>query len=345
MLHGGGEWARGAARLAAVCGVICLVGCGDREVTRGPARLTVVGKLGPVQVGLSVDENGNIALTSGLVPRIDVSLGPVGLEIGIEDSLQIVRERPYQLVVLRQDSSGNVERLVYDMGRDFELTFDRKDWVHQIKRENESVLVVVETLVPPHVVRVAGNTGGSSASSPGGGDGKAAGSEGQAAGEPMLRVEVSGSGNHVYFRNSREPARLGTFTVSRHGGSYWLRVFPGAVAWLRVTGDNNLIFVPASVRVQYNDEGRSNFVVPDFAPAQAAYAERAPVAPDRERSERWEGPRERDAYGRPPLWREHPGPPFQPRPNWGRPSANSWAIPGTHRFHSGGWRPSGPHHG
>jgi hypothetical protein len=60
----------------------------------------------------------------GLAPTLSFGLGPVGIQVGIESAIQTVVQKRSCLIVLRQDAAGNVERLEYDIGQPFDLTFD-----------------------------------------------------------------------------------------------------------------------------------------------------------------------------------------------------------------------------
>jgi hypothetical protein len=134
----------------ALCGSF-LLGCEtpSSQVETGPLKATVTAQVGMLEIGLSIDENGHIALSSGLTPKMRINLGPVSLQFSIDKSIEIAQAKPFQLIVLRQDQSGNIEQSQYEVGQKFELNFRHQEWVSQIKRENDSILVVVESSALP----------------------------------------------------------------------------------------------------------------------------------------------------------------------------------------------------
>jgi hypothetical protein len=125
------------------------------HVEAGPVKATMTAQLGVLEIGVSIDENGHVTLSSGLTPKARINLGPVSLQFGIERSIEIAQQKSFQLIVLRQDQSGNIERTEYEVGQKFELNFSPQEWVRQIRSENDSILVVVESLALPHTPSLA----------------------------------------------------------------------------------------------------------------------------------------------------------------------------------------------
>ncbi len=110
----------------------------------------VSAELGPLEIGLSLNTNGEVSVVTGISsPKIRVGLGPVNLRFGIDNAVQLTRQRKYMLFVLWQDAAGQIWRDEYEIGQKFRVRFNSQEHVREIAGENDSVIVVVEKLLPP----------------------------------------------------------------------------------------------------------------------------------------------------------------------------------------------------
>jgi hypothetical protein len=98
---------------------------------------------GPIDVIISVDNNGKVAVSGGIAPKFKVGLGPVELKVGIQKTIELTSERPYYLFVIWQDETGEVQREEYEIGKTFHVIFTQNEQIQEIQGNNNSVIVVV----------------------------------------------------------------------------------------------------------------------------------------------------------------------------------------------------------
>jgi len=118
---------------------------------------------GPVNIGVSVNDEGKVLLTGGFSPKVRVGLGPIALTAGVQKTIELSQQRSYYLFILWQEPSGEVRRDEYEIGKKFQVIFDQTELVRQIRGENDCTIVVVErrplatpTPTPPPVPGVGG---------------------------------------------------------------------------------------------------------------------------------------------------------------------------------------------
>lgn len=99
---------------------------------------------GPLEVSVSIDGSGSVAFVYGFTPKARLSLGPVALKFAIQRTIELTKSKPYYLFILTQDSSGNVMRRDFEIGRKFRVVFNSQDRVREIVGDNDSVIVAVE---------------------------------------------------------------------------------------------------------------------------------------------------------------------------------------------------------
>jgi hypothetical protein len=117
-------------------GLLVLASCQPK--LRGVATLRV--PWGDIDV--SLDTEGQIQ--AGFSPKLNISLGPIGLSAAIEQTLNDVRNKRYYLIILWEDDSGIVQREEYEIGQSFSVSFRSQSWVVQeIKGDSGSVVVSV----------------------------------------------------------------------------------------------------------------------------------------------------------------------------------------------------------
>ncbi len=98
-------------------------------------------------MGISVDGEGRVSVSGGILPTIKIGLGPIGLKIGIEKTLELTKSKPYYLFVVWEDENGEVQREEYEIGKKFRVQFSQLDIIKEIRGENDSVIVVIERMV------------------------------------------------------------------------------------------------------------------------------------------------------------------------------------------------------
>jgi hypothetical protein len=123
--------------------VCMLVFSGCSNPTQG---VSVTGGVdaGPINVAVSIDANGRVSVSGGFAPKIQVGLGPVGLELGIQKTLELTAQKPYYLFILWEDANGQVQRDEYEIGKKFNVVFAQGEHVRQIQGQSDSIIVVVE---------------------------------------------------------------------------------------------------------------------------------------------------------------------------------------------------------
>jgi hypothetical protein len=133
------ELLRGHLTWMLLCIIGGLAGCDNDAATS----LTVGADAGPLELGVNISESGDVSLSSGLVP-IRFGLGPISFKVGLQQSVRITPREAYSLLVVWRDSSGNLQRDEYAIGREFKLNFNRSEWVREVQGHNNSVVLVVD---------------------------------------------------------------------------------------------------------------------------------------------------------------------------------------------------------
>lgn len=99
---------------------------------------------GPLKIGISITDDGGIFVSGGLAPKISVGLGPIGLEVGIQKTIELTEQKSFYLFIVWEEPSGEVRRDEYEIGKEFQVDFDRQELVQQIKGDNNSIVVVAK---------------------------------------------------------------------------------------------------------------------------------------------------------------------------------------------------------
>jgi hypothetical protein len=100
--------------------------------------------VGPVEVILNIDNEGNVSVTTGIAHKLDFKLGAVGFSVGLSQTVDFCKHKPYHLFILWEDSNGDIHRTEYEIGKKFQVKFNHKEWVREIIGENDSIIIVVE---------------------------------------------------------------------------------------------------------------------------------------------------------------------------------------------------------
>ena len=217
--------------------------------------------VGILKLGVTVDRNGHWTHSLGLVSP-GFNLGPVGIQVGIQSAIETVQGKTSYLIVLRQNSVGNVERFEYNIGEPFDLTFNSHEHVQEIMKRDDNIIVVVNNPRPANVEPVTRASI----------DRLSVPEEERLGGLPYnsgaklaLRIDVSGSGNDLQLRPSRAAAYHGAFRLTGSGSVSTVQIPTYGLVILRVTGSHNLIFIPRWARILYDDEGLENKMLADLA--------------------------------------------------------------------------------
>ena len=107
------------------------------------AEAYVGGELGPVEVILSVDENGKVSVTGGFSPEASFGLGPVDLKIGVQKTLELTKSSPFTLFIVYQYEDGDIYIESYDIGEEFVVKFSGNEKIAEIQGDSDSIIVVV----------------------------------------------------------------------------------------------------------------------------------------------------------------------------------------------------------
>lgn len=118
--------------------LLLLSGCGTSS------QVYVGAEAGPLEIVLSVDDKGQVEISGGIAPKLEMGLGPVSLKAGVQQTVALTKETPYTLFVLRQESTGDVTRTEYEIGKPFRVVFSQEEKVQEIQGYNDSVIVVVQ---------------------------------------------------------------------------------------------------------------------------------------------------------------------------------------------------------
>jgi hypothetical protein len=114
-----------------------LVSCGGNPNSKA----YIGAEAGPIDIKLEIDSEGHLSVAGDIVPRID--LGLIDLKVGIEETLDLTKDKPYTLFIIWKDENGNVQREEYEIGKPFTVTVPKKGYV-QVQGDNDSVIVTVE---------------------------------------------------------------------------------------------------------------------------------------------------------------------------------------------------------
>ena len=94
--------------------ILFLSGCGTSQVYVGA-------EAGPVDVTVAVDNNGKVSVSGGVAPKFKIGLGPVELKVGIQQTLELTKEKPFTLFVIWEDENGEIQREEYEIGKVFHI--------------------------------------------------------------------------------------------------------------------------------------------------------------------------------------------------------------------------------
>ncbi len=122
---------------------LLLLVCSCNNSTQGVSVVSNV-DAGPVSIGVSVDANGKVSVSGGFAPKARIGLGPVGLSVGIQKTVELTSQQRYHMFILWEDTNGQVQCDEYEIGKKFLITFSNKDRVREIRGYNDSLIVVVE---------------------------------------------------------------------------------------------------------------------------------------------------------------------------------------------------------
>jgi len=122
--------------------LLLLSACGV-ETTSSP---TPSETLGPVTISANINPNGEITLTGTSFQLVGTKdLGAGWWELGFAAVLYEAKNNQYTLFVLYPDSTGEVIRQEYAIGRPFEINFNNDKWVKKIAQDgNGNVVVYIE---------------------------------------------------------------------------------------------------------------------------------------------------------------------------------------------------------
>lgn len=104
----------------------------------------VSASIGPFDLTLSMTSDGRIYVSGGFSPKATVALGPVRLNLGVQQTYELTQQKPFYLFVVYESTDGRVWRDEYEIGKKFSVKFDRQDWVEEIKGNNDSIIVAVK---------------------------------------------------------------------------------------------------------------------------------------------------------------------------------------------------------
>lgn len=126
-----------------ILSIACLTACGETSIGGG-----LVGGVGPVEVALTVNSDGEVILSGDYtqvfgVPKI---LG-VGWTIGFEKTLRAAKEKRYTLFILWKDEQGNIRQQQYEIGKRFKVKFDQEERVREIRDGGNGNLIVAVELI------------------------------------------------------------------------------------------------------------------------------------------------------------------------------------------------------
>jgi hypothetical protein len=117
--------------------MLLLAGCAGSQVYVGA-------EAGPVEVTVAVDQNRHISVSGGVSPKFKIGLGPVELKVGIQQTIELTKEKPFTLFIIWEDESGELQREEYVIGKAFHVKFTQNELIQEIQGENNSVIVVIK---------------------------------------------------------------------------------------------------------------------------------------------------------------------------------------------------------
>ncbi len=97
----------------------------------------------PVNIGISIDSAGQVSVTGGFTPPIDVNLGPIGLYAGIQSTVELTKSKPYYLFIIWEDASGEIHREEYEIGKKFKVVFEQKEYIYEILGHRDSIVLAI----------------------------------------------------------------------------------------------------------------------------------------------------------------------------------------------------------
>ena len=99
---------------------------------------------GPVEVALAMNSKGEVVL-SGNYSQTIVRIASVGIgwNVGFEHVLHRSKRSSNSLFVIWEDKDGNSWEKQYNIGRPFKIVFNEKEWVREIKSDNNGNMIVV----------------------------------------------------------------------------------------------------------------------------------------------------------------------------------------------------------
>ncbi|MBK8985842.1 MAG: hypothetical protein IPM39_07125 [Chloroflexi bacterium] len=124
------------------------VGCAG-----GTSFIAVEGDVGPVEVSLAVDSNGQISVQSAITI---IQIGSedflgVSLKMGVEKALNQAKGKSNFLILVWENDNG-IWQQQYNVGEAFKVKFSEQEWVREIYTlENGTILVEVDvkSINPP----------------------------------------------------------------------------------------------------------------------------------------------------------------------------------------------------
>lgn len=101
-------------------------------------------KIGYLSIGLDVDVQGKIKFDYKISKSFTIGAGPFSLELGVKQALESAEENPdkHRLIIIVEDSSGEVNRLEYDIGEEFRVSFHKPERVDIIGKHNSTIIVI-----------------------------------------------------------------------------------------------------------------------------------------------------------------------------------------------------------
>lgn len=122
---------------------VLMSGCGTTKVSTGPS----IG-IGPVEVGLHLNSDGELELESNLsipiVGSADLGAG-ISWDIAFSTVLNEYKDKENYLIVLWEDTDGSIIEQDFLIGQPFVVNFEYDQWVRKIQRiDNGSIVVFVE---------------------------------------------------------------------------------------------------------------------------------------------------------------------------------------------------------
>lgn len=133
--------------LLLVLSICLLTGCGKTSISTGPeihVDNPVTGT--SVSVALTINTNGEVVLSeSYLQDIVNIGIAGIGWVTSIDTVLYEFERSSNSLFILYEDESGNIWQKEYKIGTPFNVTFNDKNRVREIRSDqNGNILVAVE---------------------------------------------------------------------------------------------------------------------------------------------------------------------------------------------------------